>query len=176
MKTDNEERGRMIGILADTHDNHPAIREAINQFVSLDTGLVLHAGDITDTKSLGIFCDLPCEMIGVFGNCDRQHKRLRDEARRCGTIQVESRVADLLIEGLRIGMVHGDDPMSVLALAEAAVFDVIISGHTHRAVIRRSEETLLINPGEACGERYGKATIAILDTDTKEAEILHLSF
>ncbi len=166
----------IIGILADSHDNRPAIREAINQFVSLDTGLVLHAGDITDTQSLGIFCDLPCEMVGVFGNCDRQQKQLRDEGRRCGTIQMESRFADLLVDGLRIGMVHGDDPGSVLALAEAAVFDVIISGHTHRPAIRKSGESILINPGEACGERYGKATIAILDTDTLEAEILTLTF
>lgn len=166
----------MIGILADTHDNRPAIREAIDLFVSLDTGLVLHAGDITTPQSLEIFCDLPCEMIGVFGNCDRQQKWLRDESRRCGTIRVENRVAELSIDGLRIGMVHGDDPGSVLALAEAAVFDVIISGHTHRPVIRKSGESILINPGEACGERYGKATIAILDTDTLEAEILTLTF
>ncbi|KUK70351.1 MAG: Phosphodiesterase, family [Methanomicrobiales archaeon 53_19] len=166
----------MIGILADTHDNRPAIREAINRFVSLDTGLVLHAGDITTPQSLEIFCDLPCEMIGVFGNCDRQQKRIRETAMKCGTIRVENRVADLSIDGLRVGMVHGDDPGSVLALAEAAVFDVIISGHTHRPAIRRSGETLLINPGEACGERYGEPTVAILDTDTLETEVLSLSF
>lgn len=166
----------IIGILADTHDNRPAIREAINRFVSLDTGLVLHAGDITTPQSLEIFCDLPCEMIGVFGNCDRQQKRLWDKSRRCGTIEIESYFADLSIDGLRIGMVHGDDPGSVLALAEAAVFDVIISGHTHRPAIRRSGETLLINPGEACGERYGEPTVAILDTDTLETEVLSLSF
>lgn len=166
----------MIGILSDTHDNRPAIREAINQFVSLDTGLVLHAGDITTPQSLEIFCDLPCEMIGVFGNCDRQQKRIRETAMKCGTIRVENRVADLSIDGLRVGMVHGDDPGSVLALAEAAVFDVIISGHTHRPAIRRSGEALLINPGEACGERYGEPTVAILDTDSLEAEILPLSF
>jgi putative phosphoesterase len=72
--------------------------------------------------------------------------------------------------------VHGDDPGSVLALAEAAVFDVIISGHTHRPVIRKSGEILLINPGEACGERYGEPTVAIFDTDTLEADILPLQF
>lgn len=165
-----------IGILADTHDNHHAIREAISLFVSLDSELVLHAGDFTTPRSLELFADLPCGMIGVFGNCDRQQKQLRDTARKIGIIQVESRVADLSTDGLRLGMVHGDDPMSVIALNEAAVFDVIISGHTHRPVIRQSGETLLINPGETCGERYGKATIAILDTDTLEAEILTLTF
>jgi putative phosphoesterase len=166
----------MIGILADTHDNRPAIREAIDLFVSLDTEIVLHAGDFTDTQSLRLFEELPCEMIGVFGNCDRQQKRLRYAARKCGTIRVESRAADLSVDGLRIGMVHGDDPGSVLALAEAAVFDVIISGHTHRPVIRKSGEILLINPGEACGERYGEPTVAIFDTDTLEADILPLQF
>ncbi len=176
MKTENEKESMMIGILADTHDNHPAIREAINQFVSLDAELVLHAGDFTDTQSLRFFEELPCDMIGVFGNCDRQQKRLWDEGRRCGTIRVESRAADLSVDGLRIGMVHGDDPMSVIALKETGIYEIIISGHTHRPAIRKSGEILLINPGEACGERYGKATIAILDTDTVEAEILPLSF
>ncbi|MCQ1538716.1 metallophosphoesterase [Methanocalculus taiwanensis] len=165
-----------IGIIADTHDNHPAIHEAINQFISLDTEIVLHAGDITTTRSLWLFCDLPCDMIGVFGNCDHQQKRLRDESRKCGTIRLESLAADLSVESLRIGMVHGDDPGSVLALAEMERFDIIISGHTHRPSVKRVGEILMINPGEACGERYGKATVAILDTDTLDAEILPLQF
>lgn len=166
----------IIGILSDTHDNRPATREAINQFVSLDSELVLHAGDFTDTQSLRLFEELPCDMIGVFGNCDRQQKRLRYAARKCGTIQVESRVADLSVDGLRIGMVHGDDPMSVIALNEAGIYEIIISGHTHRPGIRKSGDVLLINPGEACGERYGEPTVAIFDTDTLEADIIPLQF
>lgn len=166
----------IIGILADTHDNHPAIREAIEIFAQLDTELVLHAGDLTSTRSLRLFEALHCEMIGVFGNCDRQEQRLRNAARQCGTIQVESRAADLCIDDVRIGMVHGDDPMSVIQLAEADLFDAIISGHTHRPSIRRSDDTLLINPGEACGERYGESTLATFDTDTLEAEVLPLRF
>ncbi|MCP1661425.1 MULTISPECIES: metallophosphoesterase [Methanocalculus] len=164
----------IIGILSDTHDNHPAIREAIRVFAQLDTRLVLHAGDLTSPRSLWLFEALHCEMIGVFGNCDRQEQQLRDAARQCGTMQVESHAADLSISGLRIGMVHGDDPMSVIQLAEADVYDVIISGHTHRPSIKRSDDTLLINPGEACGERYGNPTVAILDTERDEAGILPL--
>ena len=166
----------MIGILADTHDNQPAIRQAIDIFAQLDTELVLHAGDISTTRSLRLFKALHCEMIGVFGNCDRQQKRLRYAARESGTIRIESLVADLSVDGLRIGMVHGDDPTSLITLNEADIYEIIISGHTHRPSIRKAEETLLINPGEACGERYGEPTVAIFDTDILEADILPLRF
>ena len=163
-----------IGLISDTHDNHPLIDDAIRLFSSLEVGLVLHAGDITTPTSLSRFSALSCTMIGVLGNCDRRQTLLKKIGERSRDISIQGRFVDITIDSLRIGMVHGDDPLSLIELGEAEIFDVVVSGHTHRPLIRELKETLFINPGEACGERYGDPTVAIFDTETKVAEILNL--
>ncbi|MBR1369822.1 hypothetical protein RJ53_10175 [Methanocalculus chunghsingensis] len=163
-----------IGIISDTHDTRPAIHEAIRLFSSLEIDHLLHAGDITSPESLHLFSALPCPVTAVLGNCDRDRSGLGEVARRAGNISIPGRSADLTIDGTRIGMMHGDDPLSLIAAAEAGCFDIIITGHTHRASIRRSGDTLLINPGEASGERYGEATVALLDTERNDVEIIIL--
>lgn len=52
--------------------------------------------------------------------------------------------------------------------------DVIISGHDHRPRIEHREGRLWINPGECCGWRYHRRTIAWLDLTTLQAEIVDL--
>jgi len=163
-----------IGIISDTHDTLPAIHEAIRLFSSLEVDHLLHAGDITSPESLQLFSALPCPMTGVFGNCDRDRSGLEEVARRAGNISIQGRYADITIDNTRIGMMHGDDPLSLITAAESDCFEIIISGHTHRASIRRSGDTLLINPGEASGERYGEATVALVDTKTNDVEIIIL--
>jgi hypothetical protein len=166
----------IIGIISDTHDNRRSITEAIRFFRSLHPDLVLHAGDITTPSSLILFSVLPCRMIGVFGNCDRRQTLLKKTAEKCVNISLQGSFLDVTIDDLRIGMVHGDDPMALIALAEGALHDLIISGHTHRPSIRESGSTIFINPGEACGERYGEPTVAVFDTEIRRGEILPIRY
>jgi uncharacterized protein len=35
-------------------------------------------------------------------------------------------------------------------------------------------DTLILNPGEACGWLYGSCTAALVDLDTREVEIIKL--
>lgn len=163
-----------IGIIADTHDNHPMIKEAIRIFSFQEVELILHAGDITTPSSLAHFSELPCRMIGVFGNCDHRQTLLKKTAFSCGNISLQKSFIDFTIGDLRIGMTHGDDPIVLIALTEGALHDVIISGHTHRPSIHESGQTLFINPGEACGDRYGEATVALFDTEKIHAEMITL--
>ncbi|MDO9538417.1 MAG: metallophosphoesterase [Methanocalculus sp.] len=166
-----------IGIISDTHDNHPLIHEAIRLFSLLEVELVLHAGDITTPSSLILFSDLPCRVIGVFGNCDRrQTTLLKKTADTCANISLQGSFLDVTIDELRIGMVHGDDTLALIALAEGTLHDVIISGHTHRPSIRGSGSTIFINPGEACGERYGEPTVAVFDTEARRGDILPIRY
>jgi putative phosphoesterase len=61
------------------------------------------------------------------------------------------------------------------ALAESQKYEVIIYGHTHRTDLRKIGKTLIINPGECGGWLTGKSTIALLDLDNLEAEIIKLA-
>ena len=55
-----------------------------------------------------------------------------------------------------------------------SIFDVIVHGHTHRAGVHRKGNTLVVNPGEACGYLSGRSTIALFDTDNQKANIIEL--
>ena len=61
------------------------------------------------------------------------------------------------------------------ALANSGNFDIILSGHTHSLVNKKLDNGILVvNPGELCGYLTGRATFAIIDTDTMESEIIEL--
>jgi len=163
-----------IGIISDTHDTLSAVHEAIRLFSSLEVDHLLHAGDITSPETLLLFSALPCPVTAVFGNCDRDRSTLGQGAQSAGNISIPGRFADLTMDDQRIGMMHGDDQLALIAAAESGCFDIIITGHTHRPSVRRSGDTLFINPGEASGERYGEATVALLDTEKNDVEIIIL--
>ena len=50
----------------------------------------------------------------------------------------------------------------------------VIHGFTHQHQMRSEGESLVINPGEACGWLFGAPTAAILDLDTKHVEFIKL--
>ena len=54
-------------------------------------------------------------------------------------------------------------------------FDVLVYGHTHKPIVKHDEAgRLLINPGETSGWTFGNPTVAMLDTEARTAEIVHL--
>jgi putative phosphoesterase len=59
-----------IGLLSDTHDRVPAIRELLQQMVAGGVSLVMHAGDYCSPFSLQPFHDLSLPLLGVFGRND----------------------------------------------------------------------------------------------------------
>jgi len=64
------------------------------------------------------------------------------------------------------------------------MYNVVVYGHTHKAVIKRysnrndggagSKKTVVINPGECCGYLTGRKTVAILNLEKEEAKLVEL--
>jgi putative phosphoesterase len=59
-------------------------------------------------------------------------------------------------------------------LIKSESFNIIVHGHTHKAEVYSKGKTLIVNPGEACGYLTGKSTIAVLNTERREAKIIQL--
>jgi predicted phosphodiesterase len=51
---------------------------------------------------------------------------------------------------------------------------IVVHGFTHQQEMKHRGDTLIVNPGEACGWLYGTPKAAILDLDTKQVEFLSL--
>ena len=163
----------LIGIIADTHDRLPYIEKAVKRFNMEKVELVLHAGDYVAPFVASKFKDLKADMIGVFGNNDGDKQLLKKKFSEIG-VEIRGRFAEVIVDGLKIALLHGEENDLLKALINAESHDVVVHGHTHKAEIYRKGDTLVVNPGEVCAYLTGESTIAILDTTTKKAKIINL--
>jgi putative phosphoesterase len=162
-----------IGIIADTHDNLPAIDKAVRRLNQERVQLVLHLGDYVAGFAVLHFKPLEAKLIGVFGNNDGDHQLLEKRFKEINA-EIHGSFADVRAEGVKIAMTHGDELELLNSLIATESYDVVAYGHSHEAGIERKGKTLVINPGEICGYLSGKSTIALLDTQTLSATIVEI--
>jgi len=160
-----------IGIIADTHDNLPQIRKAVEIFNREKVELVLHAGDFVSPFTCLEFKNLNCPLKGVFGNNDGDKIYLQEKFKGIGELFPEPYKTN--INHKNIIMLHLEKLID--ALAESQKYEVIIYGHTHQTDLHKIGKTIIINPGECGGWLTGKSTIALLDLINLEAKIINLA-
>jgi hypothetical protein len=164
----------LIGLISDTHDNLIAIEKAVARFNTETVALVLHAGDYVSPFVIPKFKALKCRLIGVFGNNDGDHEFLRKKFLETENCEIRGHFAEVDAEGFKIALLHGEEAELLNALVSRDCFDAVIYGHVHSVTNRSGSQTLIVNPGEACGYLTGKSTIALLDTVKREAKIIEL--
>ena len=153
-----------VGIISDTHIPEVARavpRQVADAFRGVD--LILHAGDI---YSLSVLDDL--ERIAPVLAClgDDDHFSLaRDH--RVKTRQV------LELEGHTVWVVH-DKPFVHRSAAgqNAQIPDIMVHGHTHRALVWEDQGVLFVGPGSPTFLQYqrGLGTVAIMDLNPGGAD------
>jgi putative phosphoesterase len=157
-----------IGILSDSHDDLDALAKAVALFNTECVVQVLHAGDIVSPFTFEIFRELRAPLGGVFGNNDGDRLLLRERSN--GALHVQPHFVTL--DGVRGVIVH--EPPLVMALARSGDFDLVVYGHTHVPEVRMEGTCLVLNPGKAARLNKGRATVALLATETREARIVDL--
>jgi putative phosphoesterase len=155
----------MIGIISDTHDNLPAVADAIEYLNSLDLEMVIHAGDYIAPFTAIELKRLNAKLVGVFGNNDGEKPGLLKQLPNL------VQLAEFGHGGKRFAVYHGTLPAVVDALVKSKKYDIVIRGHSHRPQVEEIDSVLLINPGELCGYSHGKRTLCLLDVDKMQAEI-----
>ena len=158
----------LIGIIADTHDNMTSLKKAVEYFNARNVQHVIHAGDFTSPFTSRVIKGLNAGFTGIFGNNDGD--RLLLQKLFDNTIYVQPHLLELADR--KIIMMH--EHIVIDALAESGHFDLVIYGHTHKPEIRKVNNTLIVNPGEACGWLYGNPTVAVADLSEITAEIIML--
>lgn len=131
---------RLIGLISDTHGRMRP--EALSALAGCS--LIVHAGDVGGGRVLDALRAV-APVHAVRGNVDDPHDPgLSDRL-------------DLEIDGCRIHVVHGHQlgAPTPERLAAAVRADVIVFGHTHRAVVQRVGGALVVNPGSAGPSRFG---------------------
>ena len=130
---------RQIGLISDTHGLvRPDVHDAL-----AGVELILHAGDVGGQQILDeLRLIAPVRAVG--GNTDP-----------LGVPGLEDEL-ELEIAGVRIHVSHGHEVgrPTPARLLERYSADVIVYGHTHRQLITRTGDRLVVNPGAAGPRRF----------------------
>ncbi|MCH8829952.1 MAG: YfcE family phosphodiesterase [Planctomycetes bacterium] len=169
-KIDGRVKIMRVGVFADCHDHLDNVRHAVAAFNRAECRLVIFAGDLVSPMVVPVLRKLRCPLIGCFGDNDGNKTGILGGMKIVGALG-EPPFAVLLDDGTRVLLTHV--PQSVRGLTDG--FQVVISGHTHRPRIHRDEDGVLyLNPGETSGWTFRKPSIALLETEPLDAEIILL--
>ncbi len=152
-----------IGLIADTHG---LVRASVHRALA-GVECILHAGDVGGDAVLDELA-LIAPVAAVYGNTDPpgDPRLAADIVRAIGARQIH------VSHGHEIG---APTPSRLLARYP---HDVIVYGHTHRALVERADGRLVINPGAAGPRRFDlvpSVARLVIDDGALEAEIIVLA-
>jgi putative phosphoesterase len=134
-----DEESHILGIISDTHG---LVRADVHTALA-GVELILHAGDVGGDDILDELA-LIAPIRAVYGNTDAPGQPRLSES------------IDLSIGGISIHVSHGHEVGSPTPakLLERYGADVVVFGHTHRPLIARADQRLVLNPGAAGPRRF----------------------
>ncbi|MBF0097237.1 MAG: YfcE family phosphodiesterase [Magnetococcales bacterium] len=161
-----------LGLISDSHDHIVHIARAAQIFREKNVDGVVHAGDIVSPAALRVLEGLT--LYVVCGNNDGERMGLLKTVEKLGGKLASDLLEMDLPKAGRAAVYHGTVPAMLEALLRSQIYDLVISGHTHKIVDRQVGKTRVLNPGTAHG--FGKkATIMVYDTLTAQAELISLA-
>jgi predicted phosphodiesterase len=75
------------------------------------------------------------------------------------------------VAGQHILVVHDIGDVNTRSIEQHGI---VVHGFTHREEMKTRGDTLIVNPGEACGWLNGPPSAAMLDLDTRRVEFIQL--
>lgn len=160
-----------VGLLADTHDRLPAIAGLLKRMQERGVSLVMHAGDYCSPFSLDPFLEANIALLGIFGRNDGDQEGLKATAAKGVGMELYESPHSFEVSGQRILIVHDLGEVNRRSISSHRF---VVHGFTHKQETITRGETLIVNPGEACGWLTGTCTAAILDLEASEVEIVTL--
>jgi len=150
-------RSHIVGLISDTHG---LLRGGVHKALA-GVELILHAGDVGGQEILDELA-LIAPVRAVYGNTDPPDMPgLAEEI-------------SITIGGVTIHVSHGHELGSPTPtnLSDNYDADVVVYGHTHRQMVTRIGEKLVINPGAAGPRRFNlRASVARLTISDRKAEV-----
>jgi putative phosphoesterase len=146
-----------IGLISDTHGLlRPEVPTALR-----GVQVILHAGDVGGAPILRELRRI-APVRAVRGNVDAADDPDLEAA------------IELTVDGTTIHVSHGHElgtPTPATLLSKYSS-DVLVYGHTHRALIQRAGSRLVVNPGAAGPKRFDiKPSVAILSIQNGDVRV-----
>ena len=157
-----------ILIVSDTHRNEDNLIEVLEKEKNLD--LLIHCGDVEGAED-EIEHYAGCKTVFVAGNNDFFSRLPRE--------------MELQVEGMKVWVTHGHNyyvntnPEYIRKEARIRNMDIVLYGHTHRPIIEKKEDLIVINPGSLTyprqeGRRPSYAVLELVEREVQRLEIVYL--
>jgi putative phosphoesterase len=175
-----------VGVISDTHDNLASIEKAMIIFQSERVDLIVHCGDWNQPEALLYLAQeadkASIPIKGVFGNNDKRLNELLEHNSKLSS-PVEfalNKVLEFEYGNKKFAVYHGDNKKILDDLIESRHYDVVLTGHTHKARKEFTKGTLVINPGSTAFQiprvkGNGLTSVAVYDTSTTTSQIIYLN-
>lgn len=160
-----------VGVMADSHDRVPAIAEIVKQMQAAGVTMLIHAGDYCSPFSLRPIEEASLSLAGVFGKNDGDTQGLLATATAGFGAELFESPHSFEMGGQRILVVHDIGEVQPRSIDGHSI---VVHGCTHQQEMKHRGDTLILNPGEACGWLYGIPKAAIIDLADKRVEFITL--
>jgi hypothetical protein len=164
-----------IAVLSDIHD-HIWNLEKVANTIRGKVDRIIYLGDFCAPFTAGLLAQIGVPVTSTLGNNDEDQIGLSCQGGDLFTwIPLFQEFGCEEIDGRKLAFCHY--PKLGELLAKTGDYHAVFFGHTHQQVNDQLGKTLLLNPGSVCGiqqARPGKASYAIYDTTTNQAEIIYL--
>lgn len=162
----------LLGLMADVHDHLDNLRLAVQVFNDARCETVLFAGDLVSTFAVPPLRKLACPFVGCFGDNEGNRTGLLAGIRIVGRLE-EPPLLWTADDGTRFVLVHMERQLR--DLPPETEFDFVVCGHTHKPFARKDDQgRLSLNPGEIGGWTFGRPTVMLFDTRTRQVETIDL--
>ena len=163
-----------IGIISDIHENFHNLILALEELKRREVDSIICLGDLINEGIAKVMAISPVPVFMIWGNNDGEKVGVMKTALRPdSSLTVSSNTYDFLEVGQRkLFITHYDDLAT--PMASSGLYDAVFYGHTHLVEVTRVHDCLVVNPGEIGAHKTGKATMAIYNSDTNEAELIEL--
>ena len=151
-----------IGIFSDTHKKTKLAKAVIEQLIKNGAEFLIHAGDIVEVEVLELLKNCGVRYVAVYGNNDAH---LASHHNNYNLVQEPYYFK---LANTRFKLMHLPFYLNPDA-------DVIIFGHTHIFECDYKNNTLFLNPGEACARNKPLCECALLEISETHYSVKYFS-
>jgi len=156
----------LAALVADSHDNLPMIERAVEVCGQRGAEVLLHAGDFVSPFAAKAWVKFDGAIMAVFGNNDGERAGLRNVI---PDVQQGPHLFE--VGGRKVLVSHREEDITEPLLEQA---ELVVVAHTHRSDVGRRGNAILVNPGEVGAWLTGRGTVALVDLNSLEVEVVEL--
>lgn len=160
-----------IALVSDTHNDQNRIKLALARLRQERITVILHAGDITSARTLGLFKGF--DLWIARGNMDHDPALIPTSHKLFGPERLKA-VHKLEFGQHKFALIHNGESVAARELIRSHDCDYVVHGHSHHPRDEIVAGTRVVNPGALGNTRWRRPTCVILDVATGDLSWVEL--